>query len=151
MVGTLTYWHVWGNKLDPNFQKRYLLVDSLMLVQKRVHDNFSYITRSWKNCLPYCNLPHPLVKHMSSVSSKLRKLLEVGKQAGWTLILNFKGLPSFRITKSFSNVLLMNFIPSSTFQTICAMSLVWEKILYNRYVRFVKPRQQYPSIWKALW
>ena len=78
------------------------------------------------NSLPCCNFPHPLVKHMSSVESKLRKFLEVGKQAGWTSILNFKGLPSFRITKSFSNVLLMNFIPTSTFQTICTMSLVCE-------------------------
>ena len=107
-------------------------------------NKFSYITRSWKNCLPCCNFPQPLVKHMSSVSSQPRKLLEVGKQAGWTLILNFKGLPSFRITKSFSNVLPMNFIPSSSFQTICAMSLVWEKKIYIRYVRLVKPRQQYP-------
>ena len=67
MVGTLTYWHVWGNKPDPNFQQRHLFMDSYMLKGK---------------CLPYCNLPQPLVKHMSSVESKLRKLLEVGKQAG---------------------------------------------------------------------
>jgi hypothetical protein len=53
---------------------------------------------------PGDKVPHPLVKHLSSVELVSRYAAEDGKQAGWTSAFNSNGLSNLRITKSLSNV-----------------------------------------------
>ena len=54
---------------------------------------------------PDDSVPHPLVKHLSSVELTPRYDEDDGKHAGWTSSFNVKGLSNFRMTKSFSKVL----------------------------------------------
>ena len=55
--------------------------------------------------IPADKVPHPLVKHLSSVELTSRYSVDVGKQAGFTSSFNSSGLSNLRIAKSLSKVL----------------------------------------------
>ena len=96
--------------------------------------------------LPTCKVPHPLVKHSSSVEFIPRKSVEDGKQAGLILSLNSKAPSNFRITKSLSKVWLWYSNPGFVFQISWAIFLTFNSI-WNKQKEIIC----FPDIFLLTW